>query len=110
MKGFVAAALSGFLLSAAWGLVPASADEVALDLGSAVTTEDLGGTRAKGAADITQDATVENNGSISGTTGDNSILNSFTGAQGLFNVSQNSGNNVSIQQAIGINVTLCCSQ
>ena len=104
MKGFVVAAFSGLMLSAV--LVPAVAGESVSVFGE-FSAEELDGTRAKGTPDveINQNGTVSNdNGQIHGDTG----TNSFGGISGtgLMNVSQNTGNNVSIQQAIGVNVTL----
>lgn len=86
---------------------PAMAEDItALMGGQTITEDELTGLRAKGADSITDQAAVvsNDNGSIIGNTGLNGVTSSFQNAQGLIIVGQNSGNNVSFQQAITMTV------
>lgn len=78
---------------------------------AAVTDETLDSARGAFAAEqlgvAIQETIAINNTTVGGITGDNLITdNAFTGTSGLVSLIQNSGNNVSIQQAVVINLSL----
>ncbi len=106
MKPITVLAFASVVFSVgAFGTPAMAADITALMGGQTVAEDELTGFRAKGAESVTeQEATVINNGSISGNTGLNGVMGSFQNAQGLVIVGQNSGNNVSFQQAITMTV------
>jgi len=79
----------------------------------AVLLEDLDNERGRGGADITTlnnsnvASTFRNNIALNNSSGSNYIENgSITGNSGITDVVQNSGNNVVIQSATTINVTI----
>jgi hypothetical protein len=69
-----------------------------------VSDDVLAGQRGGTAPD--QLAVVKDNNAFSINNGTNSVASSMNGAQGLFNVIQNSGNNVAIQSQITVNANL----
>ncbi|MFO0995845.1 MAG: hypothetical protein U1F33_04110 [Alphaproteobacteria bacterium] len=108
MKSIAVLAFVGAVCSVGFLGAPAMADDVSALLGGQTVGEgDLLGQRAKGSETVTeQEASVINNGTISGYTGANGIAGSFGNSQGLMIVGQNSGNNVSFQQAITMTIKL----
>jgi hypothetical protein len=108
MKPIAVLAFASVVFSVGFFGAPAMADEVSALLGGqTIAEDDLVGQRAKGVESVTeQEASVINNGTISGNTGLNGVADSFHNAQGLIIVGQNSGNNVSFQQAITMTIKL----
>ena len=83
---------------------------------AALSDGELDSNRGEGAVDIDIDALTINQVEINGAnygnvargtiSGDNVINGSFAGASGLFDVIQNTGNNVLIQKATIVNITV----
>lgn len=82
------------------------AADVTLLMGSSAVVEDLDSLRAKGGETITEQvgSATMTESSIVGNTGGNSIASSFGSSQGVYVVGQNSGNNVSFQQAVTMTI------
>lgn len=81
--------------------------------GMMVSLDELDGARGMGGVDVTTlntmnvKATLTNNTAINNVTGANVIdTSAFTGANGMFSVIQNTGNNVVIQDSTIVNVTI----
>jgi hypothetical protein len=117
--GVVAAALSGgaFAEDQKAPVAPAAAPPALATLGAgkALTTDALGDQRAKAKLEVdkitinapTQNGVVAGNAAINTTNGANSIGGTaFSGASGLVNTIQNTGNNVLIQNSTIVNVSV----
>ena len=111
--------MTTLLMVCALGLSPvlkaeesASAMDDTLLLDEALSEEDLSGQRGEGIDDLIfnqadLDGSNHGNSVANSVTGGNFIGNSaFNGAQGLFGVIQNSGNNVLIQKATIVNISV----
>jgi hypothetical protein len=94
---------------------PPAAALAALGAGKALTADALGDQRAKAKLEIdkvtinapTQNGVVAGNAAINTTNGANSIGGTaFSGAAGLVNTIQNTGNNVLIQNSTIVNVSV----
>lgn len=91
-------------------------DDDTLSMNEALSEEDLSGHRAEGTVIGIDDITL-NHADLDGNNSGNSVTNSmtgnnyisgsaFNGANGMFDTIQNSGNNVLIQKATIVNITL----
>lgn len=106
MKRIAVLAFAGFVLSVGSFGTPAIAADLTTIMGSSTVVEDLDSFRAKGAESVTEQigtATMTDS-AIIGNTGTNSIASSFGSSQGVYIVGQNSGNNVSFQQAVTMTI------
>lgn len=121
MFGLLATALAGSALAedqkpAPVPAVPAAAPpSLSLGAGKALSADALGEQRAKAKLEIdkitinapTQNGVVAGNSAINTETGANSIAGTaFSGAAGLVNTIQNTGNNVLIQNSTIVNVSV----
>lgn len=103
-----------FVLNAQWAL-PALADDIGATTGFSgfgvpVSDDDLSGYRGGSALQINEmklNSNLLNNQAIGNVTGSNIVTqDAFSGASGFSTVVQNSGNNVIIQNATIVNLSL----
>jgi hypothetical protein len=102
---FVAAATALIAVSAGPVLAEDLGSLLSADNNSGVSQDILAGQR--GGTDDHPNAEVTRNVAITGDNNSvNSVANSMNGAAGLFNVMQNSGNNVAMQSQITVNANI----
>lgn len=106
MKRIAVLAFASVMSSVGLFGAPAFSADLTTVMGSSAVVEDLDNFRAKGAESVTEQvgsaSMIES--SINGNTGTNSIASSFGSSQGVYVVGQNSGNNVSFQQAVTMTI------
>jgi len=106
MKRIAVLAFAGVMSSVGLFGAPAIAADLTTVMGSSAVVEDLDSLRAKGVDSVTEQigSATMTDSAIIGNTGTNSIASSFGSSQGVYVVGQNSGNNVSFQQAVTMTI------